>query len=374
MSILDDRPGRDVVRDDHINFMVRENPDNQRIILDDVKEVDQDSIIVLEDGNKLLIEDQDTVTATVISYDGNTNLLKVTDVTGGEFVKGETITGGTSGATAKIVTDSTAQISTTIGGIVTTSGEYAGVKGQASESTKKIQDSDYWQDYSYVIKVGESLKVWKDDFKRTMHPAGFNFFGEVTIATQVSARMKTGFTLSSGAVEADEVIELFELIFSEKIGRRLGTDTDGTTLNSNPTLGIEGSASFDANTRDVTLTSEYTLKTEQNKTQTVQGVNVRQGFIYAGPRYKTINRFASTAFQSTSPLSGITIATLNNIKIRGTGKTPPNEQTPTFATFTSGLRTNFAIPTDTRRIIFGSNSFDEDATKFDSTNETFDAG
>ena len=39
-----------------------ENPENQRIILDDVKEVDQDSIIVLEDGNKLLIEDQDTVT------------------------------------------------------------------------------------------------------------------------------------------------------------------------------------------------------------------------------------------------------------------------------------------------------------------------
>ena len=67
--------------------MVRENPENQRIILDDVKEVDQDSIIVLEDGNKLLIEDQDTVTATVISYDGNVNLLKVTDVTGGEFVK-----------------------------------------------------------------------------------------------------------------------------------------------------------------------------------------------------------------------------------------------------------------------------------------------
>ena len=295
LSILDDRPGRDVVRDDHINFMVRENPDNQRIILDDVKEVDQDSIIVLEDGNKLLIEDQDTVTATVISYDGNVNLLKVTDVTGGEFVKGETITGGTSGATAKIVTDSNrTQISTTIGGIVTTSGEYAGVKGQVSESTKKIQDSDYWQDYSYVIKVGESLKVWKDDFKRTMRPTNFNFFGEVTIATQVSARMKTGFTLSS-AVEADEVIELFELIFSEKIGRRLGTDTDGTTLNSNPTLGIEGSASFDANTRDVTLTSEYTLKTEQNKTESVQGVNVRQGFIYAGhPRYKTINRFAST--------------------------------------------------------------------------------
>ena len=49
LSVLDDRPNRDVVRDDHINFISRENPENQRIILDDVKEVDQDSIIVLED-------------------------------------------------------------------------------------------------------------------------------------------------------------------------------------------------------------------------------------------------------------------------------------------------------------------------------------
>ena len=77
------------------------------------------------------------------------------------WASNETITGGTSGATAKIATDSTVQISTTIGGIVTTSVEYSGVKGQVSESTKKIQDGDYWQDYSYVIKVGESLKVWK---------------------------------------------------------------------------------------------------------------------------------------------------------------------------------------------------------------------
>ena len=114
--------------------------------------------------------------------------------------------------------------------------------------------------------------------------------------------MKTGFTLSSGAVEADEVIELFELIFSEKIGRRLGTDTDGTTLNSNPTLGIEGSASFDANTRDVTLTSEYTLKTEQNKTESVQGVNVRQTLSMQIDTKQLIDLHLLT-FQSTSPLS-----------------------------------------------------------------------
>ena len=145
-------------------------------------------------------------------------------------------------------------------------------------------------------------------------------------------------------------------------------------MRASPALGIERDASFTANTRDVTLNQDITIKTSDDRETSFRSTNVNQGFIYAGPRYKTINRFASTAFQSTSPLSGITIATLNNIKIRGTGKTPPNEQTPTFATFQSGLRTNFAIPTDTRKIIFGQNSFDEDATKFDSTNETFDAG
>ena len=37
----------------------------------------------------------------------------------------------------------------------------------------RIQDSLYYQDYSYVIKVGQSIARWRDAFKKTMHTAGF---------------------------------------------------------------------------------------------------------------------------------------------------------------------------------------------------------
>ena len=94
--------------------------------------------------------------------------MKVTDVTGGEFVKGETITGGTSGATAKIVTDGTIRYQLLLV-----------VSLQRVVSTQVLKDKYQNQLRKYktvitgkitlVIKVGESLKVWKDDFKRTMH-------------------------------------------------------------------------------------------------------------------------------------------------------------------------------------------------------------
>jgi hypothetical protein len=42
--------------------------------------------------------------------------------------------------------------------------------------------------------------------------------------------------------------------------------------------------------------------------------------------------------------SGVTLVILNNVLITGTGKTPPNGETPTLATFNSDLKTNFAIP------------------------------
>ena len=42
----------------------------------------------------------------------------------------------------------------------------------------RIQDSLYYQDYSYVIKVGRSISDWRDSFKKTMS-VGFYFTGQV---------------------------------------------------------------------------------------------------------------------------------------------------------------------------------------------------
>lgn len=319
--------------------------DGYRIVLDDVQEIQQMTSLADEtDNDNILLEQQTTTTAIVELFNGDSQLLEMTDVTGA-FQLGETITGSSSGSTATIVNDDTGSVSVTIGAIVTDSGQYTNVDSHLSENSKKIQDSDYWQDYSYVVKVGESIQTWRDDLKRSTHPSGFKLFGEVAIASRINAKMKTGFTLSSGVTEPDEVVELFELIFSEKIGRRLGTVDDGTSLRSTPSLGIEGSASF-GTTRDVTLKREYKVIMNSDRERQVQSVNVTRGFVYAGPRYSNINRFASTSFDTTASDSGITLDVLNNIKIRGTGKTPPNESTPTFADFNSDLRTNFTLPTE----------------------------
>ena len=56
-------------------------------------------------------------------------------------------------------------------------------------SIKKIQDSDYYQDYSYVIKTADSIDVWKQDILKLIHPAGYKLFGEVAIATILNATM-----------------------------------------------------------------------------------------------------------------------------------------------------------------------------------------
>jgi len=61
----------------------------------------------------------------------------------------------------------------------------AGTYASSSEYTKrngdlsgidKIQDSYFWQDFSYQIKSAISTERWIDSFERLVHPAGMKFF------------------------------------------------------------------------------------------------------------------------------------------------------------------------------------------------------
>ena len=37
---------------------------------------------------------------------------------------------------------------------------------------KKIQDNDYYQDFSYVIQAADSINVWKQDVLKLLHQTG----------------------------------------------------------------------------------------------------------------------------------------------------------------------------------------------------------
>ena len=59
-------------------------------------------------------------------------------------------------------------------------GEYFDKKGRAS-SVNKIQDSIYWQKFSYNIRSGLKVSDWENTFLNLVHPAGLRFFASVIL-------------------------------------------------------------------------------------------------------------------------------------------------------------------------------------------------
>ncbi len=67
-----------------------------------------------------------------------------------------------------------------LGPIFTADGFFGNNDGKIS-SNKVIQDSFFYQDYSYVLKTEVTIDKWLGTVKRVIHPAGLKVFGEVTI-------------------------------------------------------------------------------------------------------------------------------------------------------------------------------------------------
>ena len=172
---------------------------------------------------------------------------------------GNTVT--TSGASATIAQIDTPTITPQVGTIAITSGEFLGERGKISSDVMRVQDSFYYQDYSYVVRVGESINTWRNAIKRTVHPAGWAVFGEVSIVSKVTAGIQA-FTADDLSVPegsfTPELASLLKTVFVRIFGRRLGTVDDGTTLRNTPTLGTDTVLGRDG-TRDTTLTRINTI-------------------------------------------------------------------------------------------------------------------
>ena len=268
-------------------------------------------------------------TGTIVSF--NAPLLKYT-ATQSELEVGDTIT--TSGSqTAVVVKADTLTGTATIGTQITTTGKYINQDGHLSEGSKKIQDSLYYQDYSYVIRVSESINKWRDAIKRAVHPSGFYVTGEVNIQTRISGQVKqpVGATLASGLFSgtSDSPIymrlnTLFSTIFGRRTGVGLkfmsnGVELDGKTkvssLVARTGVAVEPQNDYrDTNTnteKELNLHPETTIETEKrsrtnfytNTNYTARGYNVKAGFAYAGPRFKTLNTFMFSAFSANNAIT-----------------------------------------------------------------------
>ena len=321
-----------------------------------------------------------SVTATVVSIDTSTQVIKLKNHSG-TFTEGETInfSGGASLVASKLQ-QATGTVS--VAPIVTTDGAFLNEDGWVSENSMKVQDSLLYQDYSYIIKVGRSINEWRDAYTKTLHSAGFYFQGQINIETSLNAQIRTITGLNSGT---EAILKsVLTRLYSKLIGRRLGTETDGTSLRANAKSAVAADfdtdtiTQFDKTTRDVTLqTQPIDIRYVSRVRRTIGTTNIRQGFAYAGPRFGTINKMIQTVFgtsaNNTFSSSGITFAELSNIKVKGT-RTSLDGQNAIFLMTSSSagqkLKTNFTIPAAIGEV--DGDSFDETTTMFDSTSITFD--
>ena len=326
-------------------------------------------------------------TGTIVNYDSDRNLLKLKNVTGNFSIE-ETITSSSGGSSVLNKLD-VANISVNIVSVGDTDGKFLNEDGFVSEQTMKIQDSLYYQDFSYVLKVGQSINSWRNSFKKTMHTAGFYFTGQVDLTSRLNLQIKRITGINSGITEI--LRNILTKLYSTIVGRRLGTETDGTTLRTNPELAVSADfdtstiTPFDKTTRDVTLKTQpinidYVSRVRRNLSNSLGDlVNVRQGFAYAGPRFGVLNRFANTAFGVTAnnsfSSSGITFQILNDIKVQGTRTSLDGSNAIFLMTSNEDgrkLKTNFTIPAQVG--VISQSTMDQTSITFDNTNNTMDAG
>tara|TARA_Y200000002_G_scaffold109070_1_gene89343 strand:- start:73 stop:2964 length:2892 start_codon:yes stop_codon:yes gene_type:complete len=305
---------------------------------------------------------------TVTAFDNPRQLLSMN--TTANLVVGNTVsTGSASGTIANI---NIATGTATVGTIGKTSGEFFGADGKISEDVMKVQDSYYYQDYSYVVRVGQSINEWRDAIKSTVHPAGWQVFGEVEVVGKATARM-TAQTVDSFT---PELASLFRTLFSAVFGRRLGTVDDGTSLRSTPKVGVESHTDLPNTTRDTTLTRINNVIVGSARTPSAHGPTLdllpKYAFAISPrdtanniPNYPTMNK--TKVFDRLND-EYFTIGQFANIRIDqvddGTGAIP-------LAAFDTRINVPPPGQIDIDR---GAriNAFDNNYITFDNTFQTFD--
>ena len=295
-------------------------------------------------------------TGTVVGY--TYPLLKYTATTSALEI-GDTVT-FSDDPTAVVAKSDPLTGTTAIDTKITTAGKYINQDGHISELTKKVQDSLYYQDFSYVIKVSESINKWRDSLKRAVHPSGFYVTGEVNIQTQLDGQVKqpVGATLTSGLFSGTSDSPIYmrlNTLFGTIFGRRTGVglksmsnaiQLDGKTLrtraaaNAGYSVDVSNaftSSHYTAGQKDVNLSPETTIELEkrnrrsfyklnnnpfnlENETgfllaeqgdgyivdehgYTVRDIAVSNGYAYGGPSVRNLSTYAFSAFAANNAIT-----------------------------------------------------------------------
>lgn len=103
---------------------------------------------------------------------------------------------------------------------------------------KIIQDSFYYQDFSYVIRSGIVFNTYKDNLKRIIHPSGLQAFGEILLQLFIDVSTAPDTGLISVVRLEDLFVKLFTLLTAEsshantevRVGLELASENLGSLI------------------------------------------------------------------------------------------------------------------------------------------------
>jgi hypothetical protein len=134
------------------------------------------------------INNVEVARGVVSEWRSGSNLLKVEKITG-IFRNGYAIKSLLTPTTGIIKTVFVTGFTSDITSFYDNIGYYTSDRGKLGVSNQKLLDSDFYQDYSYVVKSKTPIEIWRDLIKSTTHPAGFKLFGQVDIESSSNTTM-----------------------------------------------------------------------------------------------------------------------------------------------------------------------------------------
>jgi hypothetical protein len=177
----------------------------------------------------------------IVSEDGTFDniVLDGTDPTGtfdtGDYLvyedaidfSGKDVSITTASASATIVNADIAKGTLNVGMTADRFGRYSNIESLIGEDLIRIQDSYYYQQFSYEVQTASGSGSYLNPLKKSVHPSGFNVFSKVKSSTAIYA----GISTPTGATLGDEYVadtntfspilaSTFEVLFDEVKRRR----------------------------------------------------------------------------------------------------------------------------------------------------------
>ena len=192
---------------------------------------DLGDVLVQEDNDKILFEEDISFDNIVLNGTDSSSVDAADDIINEspiDFSNDNVTITDSSGASATIVSADISTGTLSVGTLKTEVGAYSGISSLVGEDLNRIHDSYFYQDYSYEVRIGESLSTYLNELKRAVHPSGFAPFGKVSIASQISARI-TATAAGVAGYDGDtttfspELASTFETLFDEHVKISLRT-------------------------------------------------------------------------------------------------------------------------------------------------------